>query len=193
MMMMMMRGTHHDNARRGKGDENRDAANDKKSDLEKLTCTTSKWMAQKYLPIRQNVPIRQGSESTSKFYNLRKFLGGLKCSLHFKKAWRGWDIFHPTHTYSSLKFNLKCGFRVFSFFFYHHPLWCMIVTGRTKKSTFLRASFSKWPHLLAANDLKEQRNWICQKIPHGFPTNQSYICHSWFSLNSLFLRHRVQA
>ena len=29
MMMMMMRGTHHDNARRGKGDENRDAANDK--------------------------------------------------------------------------------------------------------------------------------------------------------------------
>ena len=42
MTMMMMRGTHHDNARRGKGDENRDAANDKKSDLEKLTCTTSK-------------------------------------------------------------------------------------------------------------------------------------------------------
>ena len=41
-MMMMMRGTHHDNARRGKGDENRDAANDKKSNLEKLTCTTSK-------------------------------------------------------------------------------------------------------------------------------------------------------
>ena len=36
-MMMMMRGTHHDNARRGKGEENRDAANDKKSDLEKLT------------------------------------------------------------------------------------------------------------------------------------------------------------
>ena len=24
------------------------------------------------------------------------------------------------------------------------------------------------------------------KIPIGFPTNQSYICHSWFSLNSLF-------
>ena len=24
------------------------------------------------------------------------------------------------------------------------------------------------------------------KIPNGFPTNQSYICHSWFSLNSLF-------
>ena len=43
MMMMMMRGTHHDNAcRRGKGDVNRGAANDKKSDLEKLTCTTSK-------------------------------------------------------------------------------------------------------------------------------------------------------
>ena len=106
--------------------------------------------------------------------------------MHFKKAWQGWDIFHPIHTYSSLKFNLKCGFRVFSFFFYHHPLWCMIMTGRTKNSTFLWASFSKWPHLLAANDLKEQRNWICQKIPHGFPTNQSYICHSWFSLNSLF-------
>ena len=42
MMMMMMRGTHHDNARRGKGGVNRGAANDKKSDLEKLTCTTSK-------------------------------------------------------------------------------------------------------------------------------------------------------
>ena len=41
-MTMMMRGTHHDNARRGKGDVNRGAANDKKSDLEKLTCTTSK-------------------------------------------------------------------------------------------------------------------------------------------------------
>ena len=41
-MMMMMRGTHHDNARRGKGDVNRGAANDKKFDLEKLTCTTSK-------------------------------------------------------------------------------------------------------------------------------------------------------
>ena len=37
MMMMMMRGTHHDNARRGKGGVNRGAANDKKSDLEKLT------------------------------------------------------------------------------------------------------------------------------------------------------------
>ena len=42
MMMMMMRGTHHDNARRGKGDVRRGAANDKKSDLEKLTGTTSK-------------------------------------------------------------------------------------------------------------------------------------------------------
>ena len=41
-MMMMMRGTHHDNARSGKGDVNRGAVNDKKSDLEKLTGTTSK-------------------------------------------------------------------------------------------------------------------------------------------------------
>ena len=24
------------------------------------------------------------------------------------------------------------------------------------------------------------------KIPNGFPTNPSYICHSWFSLNSVF-------
>ena len=89
MTMMMMRGTHHDNARRGKGDVNRGAANDKKSDLEKLTCTTSKWMAQKYLPIRQNVPIRQGSESTSKFYNLRKFLGGLNALCTLKKLGEG--------------------------------------------------------------------------------------------------------
>ena len=140
----------------------------------KISANTAKRAHQTGLRVHQQVLLSQ------------KIPWGSKCSLHFKKAWQGWDIFHPIHTYSSLKFNLKCGFRVFSFFFYHHPLWCMIVTGRTKKSTFLRASFSKWPHLLAANDLKEQRNWICQKIPHGFPTNQSYICHSFF------LRHPVQ-
>ena len=41
-MMMMMRGTHHDNVGRGKGDVDGGDANGKKSDLEKLTCTTSK-------------------------------------------------------------------------------------------------------------------------------------------------------
>ena len=28
------------------------------------------------------------------------------------------------------------------------------------------------------------------KIPHGFLANRSNICHSWFSQNSLFLRHQ---
>jgi len=37
MTMVMMRGTHHDNAGRGKGDVNGGDANGKKSDLEKLT------------------------------------------------------------------------------------------------------------------------------------------------------------
>ena len=37
MTMMMMRGTHHDNARRGKGDVDQGDANGKKIDLEKLT------------------------------------------------------------------------------------------------------------------------------------------------------------
>jgi len=37
MMMMMMRGIHHDNAGRGKGDVDRGDANGKKIDLEKLT------------------------------------------------------------------------------------------------------------------------------------------------------------
>ena len=37
MTMMMMRGTHHDNAGRGKGDVDGGDANGKKSDLEKLT------------------------------------------------------------------------------------------------------------------------------------------------------------
>ena len=74
-------------------EQNRGDANGKKSDLEKLTCTTSKWMAQKYLPIRQNVPIRQGSESTSKFYNLRKFLGGLNALCTFKKLGEGKTFF----------------------------------------------------------------------------------------------------
>ena len=37
MTMMMMRGTHHDNAGRGKGDVDRGDANGKQFDLEKLT------------------------------------------------------------------------------------------------------------------------------------------------------------
>ena len=37
MTMMMMRGTHHDNAGRGKGDMDGGDANGNKSDLEKLT------------------------------------------------------------------------------------------------------------------------------------------------------------
>ena len=39
MTMMMMRGTHHDNAGRGKGDVDRGDANGKKFDLEKLNLT----------------------------------------------------------------------------------------------------------------------------------------------------------
>ena len=55
--------------------------------------TTSKQMVQKYLPIRQNEPIRQGSGSTSKFYNPRKFLAGLNVLCTFKKNGEGEKFF----------------------------------------------------------------------------------------------------
>ena len=123
----------------------------------------------KYLPIWQNEPIRQGSGSTSKFYILRKFFGGLNALCTFKKFGEGETFFilPILIQVSSSIWNvvLEC----FPSLFYHHPLWCTIVTGRTKNPTFLWASFSKWPHLLAANDLKEQRNWICQKFLMDFP------------------------
>ena len=50
-------------------------------------------MVRKYLPIRQNEPIEQGSETTSKFYNLRKFLGGLNALCTFKKLGEGKTFF----------------------------------------------------------------------------------------------------
>ena len=104
----------------------------------------------------------------------------------FKKWW-GWDIFHPTRTYSSLKFNLKCDFRVLSsFIFYHHHLWYIVVICRTKNLTFLWASFRKWLHLLAANDLKEQRNWICQKFLMDFPQPELYLPPLIFTKLSFF-------
>ena len=104
----------------------------------------------------------------------------------FKKWW-GWDIFHPTRTYSSLKFNLKCDFRVLSsFIYYHHHLWYIVVICRTKNLTFLWASFRKWLHLLAANDLKEQRNWICQKFLMDFPQPELYLPPLIFTNLSFF-------
>ena len=104
----------------------------------------------------------------------------------FKKWW-GWDIFHPTRTYSSLKFNLKCDFRVLSsFIYYHHHLWYIVVICRTKNLTFLWASFRKWLHLLAANDLKEQRNWICQKFLMDFPQPELYLPPLIFTKLSFF-------
>ena len=55
--------------------------------------TTSKQMVQKYLPLRENKPIRQGSGSTSKFYNLRKFLEGLNAFCTFLKNGEGETFF----------------------------------------------------------------------------------------------------
>ena len=55
--------------------------------------TTSKQMVQKYMPIRQNEPIRQGSGSTSKFYNLGKFFAGLNVLCTFKKNGEGETFF----------------------------------------------------------------------------------------------------
>ena len=37
----------------------------------------------------------------------------------------------------------------------------------------LKGSWSNKLHQIVT----EQCNWICQKNPNGFPTNQTYICH----------------
>ena len=57
------------------------------------TTCICKQMVQKYLPLRENKPIRQGSGSTSKFYNLRKFLAGLNALCTLKKNGEGETFF----------------------------------------------------------------------------------------------------
>ena len=117
-------------------------------------------MVQTYLPIRQNEPIGQGSETTSKFYNLRKFLGGLNALCTFKKLGEGKTFFILCVLLQVWSLIQNLTFQFVSLFCYNQGLWYTIVPGN------------------ASGFVKNTSN--------GFPANQSNICHSWFRLNSVF-------
>ena len=106
-----------------------------------------------------------------KLHNLRKSIG-VNCSSRRRAS----DIFHPTRTH---------WFKICILKFFFLPLFSLI----NDCIIWWKKIWHSFEHL-SVNDLVCGKLWwsiwICQEHTNGFPTNQSYICHSWFRLNSVF-------